>query len=59
MEKDGKKEKMIHVRLSDDAHRQLRILAAESDTTIQKWVESIVTKELEKYKRDRERKPNR
>lgn len=51
MEREEKKGRMIHIRLSDEAHRQLRILAAESDTSIQKWVEGIVTKELERYER--------
>ncbi len=58
MEKEGEKQRMIHIRLSDEAHRRLRILAAELDTSIQKWVEGIVTKELEKYQRGKERKSN-
>ncbi len=58
MEKEGEKQRMIHIRLSDEAHRRLRILAAELDTSIQKWVEGIVTKELEKYERGKERKSN-
>jgi len=58
MEREGEKQRMIHVRLSDEAHRRVRILAAELDTNIQKWVEGIVTKELERYERGKERKSN-
>ncbi len=58
MEREGEKQRMIHVRLSDEAHRRLRILAAELDTSIQKWVEAIVTRELERYEKGKERKSN-
>ncbi len=34
--------RMIHIRISDETHRRLRIRAAELDTTIQAWVESLI-----------------
>ncbi len=58
MEREGGKKRMIHIRLSDEAHRRLRILAAELDTSIQEWVEGIVIRELERYERGKERKQN-
>ena len=36
----------IIVRLSHDAHRSLRIRVAEEDTSIQKWVEALIEREL-------------
>ena len=32
------KTRMIHVRLPEDVHKKLRIRAAETDVTIQDWV---------------------
>lgn len=40
------KERMIHVRLSEDTHRRVRIRAAEADETIQKWVARAIKNEL-------------
>lgn len=48
MEMEKKVERMIHIRLPETLHKRLRILTAELDTTIQKWVAEIVIKELEK-----------
>ena len=41
-------ERMIHVRLPLETHKRLRIRAAELDTTIQDWVATVVTKELQR-----------
>jgi predicted HicB family RNase H-like nuclease len=46
--REEKSGRMIHIRLSEDVHRKVRIRAAELDTTIQKWVEATIKKELEK-----------
>ncbi len=48
-EQDKKeKKRMIHIRLPEDVHKRLRIRVAELDTTIQEWVEKLVTKVLER-----------
>ena len=36
----------IIVRLTNDTHRALRIRVAEEDTSIQKWVEALIEREL-------------
>ena len=38
--------RMIHVRISKDLHKRLRICAAETETTIQDLVEVAITNEL-------------
>ncbi len=38
--------RMIVVRLSIDTHRALRIRVAQEDTSIQKWVEGLIEREL-------------
>ena len=43
----GPKEKMIHVRLGDDVHRDLRRAAAEEDTSIQELVSRVVSRTVE------------
>jgi predicted HicB family RNase H-like nuclease len=45
--------RMVHVRLTEEIHKRLRIRAAEDDTTLQDWVTMAIQNELE---RDRERK---
>lgn len=43
----GKREgRLIHVRLSEETHKKLRIRVAELDTTIQEWVAATVEHEL-------------
>jgi len=42
-EGDGR---MIHVRLSPETHRLLRLRAADLDTTIQDWVAALVAETL-------------
>jgi len=36
------KPKMIHVRLSEDLHKKLRIQVANENLTIQDWVEKLI-----------------
>ena len=45
---DKKTDRMIHIRLSEDVHRKVRIRAAELDTTVQKFVEAAIKNELER-----------
>jgi predicted HicB family RNase H-like nuclease len=44
--KDTETSRTIIVRLSVDTHKALRIRVAEEDTSIQKWVESLVERKL-------------
>ena len=43
---DTETSRTIIVRLPTDTHRALRIRVAEEDTSIQKWVTSLVEREL-------------
>lgn len=43
---DTETSRTMIVRLSTDTHRALRIRVAEEDTSIQKWVEALVEREL-------------
>ncbi len=43
---DTETSRTIIVRLKTDVHKALRIRVAEEDTSIQKWVESLVEREL-------------
>ena len=36
------KPKMIHIRLSEELHHQLRIQVANENLTIQDWVEKLI-----------------
>jgi len=40
------KSRMIHVRLPENLHKEVRIRAAETDVTIQDWVLDIMQREL-------------
>ena len=44
--KDTETSRTIIVRISAETHRALRIRVAEEDTSIQKWVEALVEREL-------------
>ncbi len=44
--RDTETSRTIIVRLSVDTHKALRIRVAEEDTSIQKWVEALVEREL-------------
>lgn len=39
--------RMVHVRLTEELHKRLRIRAAESDMTLQDWVAMVIRKELD------------
>ena len=50
MRKDNTKrpiERMVHVRLTEELHKRLRIRAAENDTTLQDWVAEAIKNELD------------
>jgi len=40
------KNRMVHIRLSEELHKKLRIRAAETDMTIQDWVVNAIKTEL-------------
>lgn len=42
--------KPFTIRLSDELHRELRILAAKEDTTMQKVITRLVEQEVKKAK---------
>ena len=44
------KSKMIHIRLGEALHRQVRLICADKDTTIQDYVEELIRKDLSKKK---------
>ncbi len=44
--KDSMPGRMIHIRLPEELHKQMRIRVAELDTTIQHWVAALVEREL-------------
>ncbi|MBI1745643.1 MAG: hypothetical protein HYR55_03545 [Acidobacteria bacterium] len=44
--KDTETSRTIIVRLSVDTHKALRIRVAREDTSIQKWVEALIEKQL-------------
>jgi len=48
---DPQNQRKIHIRLSEEVHRRLRIRAAELDTTIQEWVAALIDKELSQRKK--------
>lgn len=39
--------RMVHIRLSEELHKRLRIRAAEIDSTLQDWVTMAIQNELE------------
>jgi len=43
-----KRERMIHVRLTDDLHKQLKIEVAEKRQTIQDWVSNLIESKISK-----------
>ncbi|MFC1799303.1 hypothetical protein ACFL2Z_00110 [Candidatus Eisenbacteria bacterium] len=43
--------RVIHVRLTDEIHRLLRIRVAEEDTHIQDWVARLIERELKGKKK--------
>lgn len=51
------KKRMIHVRISEDLHKRLRIRAAETEVTMQDWVGSAIKKELDRQEAEKKKKP--
>jgi hypothetical protein len=45
---------MIHIRLDTQTHRQLRILVAHRDTTIQQLVNDLVRREIQQSREQKE-----
>jgi len=39
------KSRMIHIRLGEVLHRQVRLIFADKDTTIQDYVEELIRKD--------------
>lgn len=46
---------MIHIRLTDSAHKRLRVQVAEQDTTIQDWVADIIENQLQKQEKEQKK----
>jgi len=44
--KDIRPGRMIHIRVSEELHKQIRVRAAEVDITMQDWVVNAITKTL-------------
>ena len=42
---------MVHVRLTEEVHKKLRIRAAENDTTLQDWVAEAIENEIARQER--------
>ena len=56
MNKDNLKRpevRMVHVRLTEELHKRLRIRAAENDTTLQDWVAMAIKNELNRQDREK------
>ena len=56
MKKDNLKRpktRMVHVRLTEELHKRLRIRAAENDTTLQDWVAIAIENELDRQDREK------
>ena len=47
---------MIHIRLDEQTHKQLRILVAHRDTTIQQLVNDLVRREVERSSTQKKQK---
>ena len=45
--------RMVHVRLTEELHKKLRIRAAENDTTLQDWVAMAIKNELDHQDREK------
>jgi predicted HicB family RNase H-like nuclease len=53
---DTSTSRTIIVRVSHATHKLLRLRVAEEDTSIQKWVEALIERELKKRPSDRKAK---
>jgi len=47
------KTRMVHVRLTEETHKRLRIRAAETEKTLQDWVAMAIENELDRQDRKR------
>ena len=47
--------RMVHVRLTENLHKRLRIRAAENDTTLQDWVAMAIKNELDRQDREKDK----
>lgn len=47
------RKRMVHVRLTEELHKKLRIRAAENDVTLQDWVAVAIKKEIDRYDQKR------
>ena len=45
--------RMVHVRLTEETHKRLRIRAAETDMTLQDWVAMAIKSELDRQDREK------
>jgi len=45
-ESKGEGMRLLHIRVSQEVHRMLRVLAAEQDTSMQEVVEQMIEKQL-------------
>ena len=50
-EMDKEDVRMVHVRVSPELHKKLRVKVAEEDTSIQDWVAALIERELKRDKR--------
>jgi predicted HicB family RNase H-like nuclease len=49
------KQRMVHVRLTEELHKRLRIRAAEKDTTLQDWVAMAIENELDRQDHEKDK----
>jgi len=50
------KMRMIHVRISEELHKRLRIRAAETEVTMQEWVGAAIKSELDRQEVEKKNK---
>ncbi len=55
---DRARERMIHIRLDEHTHRELKILAAETDATLQSLVEDLIRRRVTGDQEPRDRTEN-
>jgi len=48
-----KRERMIHVRLTDELHKKLKVEVAHKGKTIQDWVVNIIEQQLSRVEGNR------
>lgn len=53
-----KRERMIHIRLTDDLHKRLKVEIAHNQQTIQDWVTELIEHRLLKTKTNRDEANN-